>query len=237
MHERIKGARTGLSAILVWLLASPGMSWALELPAGPLENLKSEVFLKREGAQAELLAWAHTHAEPARDALYQHSRVAAEPEVRKRCLAVLRELVVDEYLKEGEGYLGIRTLDEFANIPGDPKPRSVIRVIQIIPDSAAQQAGLLLNDLIAALDDQVWYKTQVSLAFTGKIRQFKPNTRITLTVLREGKLLELRVTLGRRPLNADTLFFDPRQIDLESAEKAAKDGYFRRWLEGRKSRQ
>ena len=32
------------------------------------------------------------------------------------------------------------------------------------------------------------------------------------------------------------MFFDARQIDVEAAEQAAKEAYFRRWLEREKSR-
>ena len=174
--------------------------------------------------------------EAAMDELFRHSRVADDPEVRERCLAVLRELVNDEYLKDGEGYIGIRMLDEIANVPGDPKPRGVIRVIQVVPDSAAQQAGLQLNDLIAGVGDQIWHEGAVSPLFSEKIRQLKPNTKIMLKVLRDGNLMDIEVKLGRRPLIADTLFLDERQVDLEAAERAAKDAYFRRWLERKKSR-
>ena len=52
--------------------------------------------------------------------------MADDPEVRERCLAILRDLVNDEYLKDGEGYIGIRMQDEMATaVPGDVKPRGV----------------------------------------------------------------------------------------------------------------
>jgi hypothetical protein len=221
---------------LALMMASNG-SWSLELPAGLLANLKSEEFRQRESAQADLLAWARQQPEAAMDVLFQHSRVADDPEVRERCLDVLRGLVNDEYLKDGEGFIGIRMQDEFANIPGEPKLRGVIRVIQVIPDSAAQQAGLQLNDLIAGLGGQDWPEGPVLLSFSDKIRQFKPNAKVTLKVLRDGKLLDIEVKLGRRPPTADNLlFFDGRQVDPAAAEKEAKEAYFRRWLERRKLR-
>jgi hypothetical protein len=170
------------------------------------------------------------------DELFRHSRVADDPEVRERCLDVLRELVNDEYLKDGEGFIGIQMLDELANIPGDPKPRGVIRVTLVVADSAAQRAGLQVNDLIAGMGDLVWHERAASLLFREQIRQLKPNTKVTLKVLRNGKLMDLEVTLGKRPLMADFLLFDPRQVDPEAAERVAREGYFRRWLERRKSR-
>jgi hypothetical protein len=235
MHERIQRDWVAISAAMLWLWAASVVACAIELPAELLLNLKAEAFSKRESAQGDLLRWASGQGVPALDALYRHSREAEDPEVRERCLAVLRELVIQEYLQRGEGYLGIRMMDEFADIPGDPQRRSVIRVIQVVPDSAAQQAGLQANDLIVALGEEVWHKGAASKVFTEKIRQLKPKARITLQVMREGKLMAMDLTLGRRPVMADPMLFDPRPEDLEAAENMAKDAYFRRWLQRRKS--
>jgi C-terminal processing protease CtpA/Prc len=99
--------------------------------------------------------------------LYRQSRVADDPEVRERCLGVLRELVNDEYLSEGEGYIGIRMRDEVAAaVPGDANPRNAIRVMQVVPDSAAERAGLLVDDLIVGLNDLVWRDGPASMPQT-----------------------------------------------------------------------
>lgn len=170
------------------------------------------------------------------DALFRVSRSHVDPEVRERCLAVLHELVNDEYLKEGEGFLGIRMQDEKALVPGEQAARSVLRVTQVLPDSAAQQAGVQPNDLIAGLDDKVWHDEAALMPFMNHVRQFKPGNRVTLRILRNGKMMDLPVKLGRRPLAADNPFLQQRQEDLEAAERAAKEAYFRRWLERRKAR-
>jgi len=219
----------------ITLLGVSHAAWAMALPTEPLLRLTSEEFHNRERGQADLLAWAREHREPAMDALFRHSREAADPEVRERCLAVLRELVNDAYLKEGEGYLGIRMQDEIANLPGDTKPRAVIRVIQVVADTAAQNAGIQPNDLIAGLGGLDWPERGASQLFMGKIRQLKPNSKVTLQVSRNGKRLDIQVTLGRRPFIADPLLFDERPVDLEAAERAAKETYFRHWLEHKMS--
>jgi predicted metalloprotease with PDZ domain len=223
-----------LAALIWWMPAT--RSWALDVPAKSLSALLSDEFRIRETAQAELLAWARQQPEQAMDALFRVSRTHDDPEVRERCLAVLRELVNDEYLKEGEGFLGIRMQDEKALVPGEQKPRSVIRVIQVVPDSAALQAGVQLNDLITGLDDNVWQDEAALLPFMNHIRQLKPGNRVKLRILRNGKMIDLPVKLGRRPLLADNPFLDQRQRDVDAAERAAKEAYFRRWLERRKAR-
>jgi hypothetical protein len=68
------------------------------------------------------------------------------------------------------------------------------------------------------------------------IRQLKPGNRVLLKILRNGEMMDLPVKLGRRPLLADNPFLDQRQVDVEAAERAAKESYFRRWLERRKAR-
>jgi hypothetical protein len=235
MHRSIAFMVAWLSAFLIWWM--PAMrTWGLDLPVGPLSALQSDEFRIRETAQTEILAWARQRPEHAMDLLFRVSRTHEDPEVRQRCLAVLRELVIDDYLKEGEGFLGVRMQDEKALVQGEAKPRSVIRVIQVVADSAAQQAGVKLNDLIAGLDDKVWHDEAALLPFMNHVRQLKPGHRVKLKILRDGEMIDLEVKLGRRPLGADNPFLDPRQADLEAAEKAAKEAYFRRWLERRKAK-
>lgn len=208
-----------------------------DLPATALAEMRSDEFQVREQAQAGLLAWARQRPEPAKEALYLAARGHADPEVRERCLAVLRDLVTDDYLKEGEGYIGIRMQDETALVPGENKPRSVIRVVDVVEGSAALKAGVKANDLICGLNDMAWRDEAASTPFSTRIRKLKPGSRVTLKLLRDGEVMHLRVTLGRRPLIADNPFLDQRQVDLEAAEQAAREAYFRRWLDLRKSRQ
>lgn len=209
---------------------------ALELPSEPFARLRSEEFKIRENAQVELLAWARGQGAAAVDELFRLSRTSDDPEIRNRCMGILRELVNDEYLRDGEGYIGIQMQEELANVPDDPKPRGVIRVMMIMPDSPGHRAGLRIGDLIAGIGDKVWREEAVLFSFRECVRQFKPETKILLKVLRNGELIDVEVTLGRRPPMADNPFFGGTQEDLAAAEEAAKEAYFRRWLDRRKAR-
>jgi hypothetical protein len=224
-------------AVISLGLACGSVCRAVEFPAKPLEDFKSEDFRTRETAQASLLEWSRKNPGIAMERLFVLSQSADDPEVRERCLAVLRELIGDEYLKEGEGYIGIRMQDETATIPGDPKPRSAIRILQVVQDSPAHFAGLKVNDLIAGLDDLVWRDGAASQFFMQTVREFKPASHITLSILRDGKLMDVKVKLARRPLFADNPFLDESEVDIEAAEKAAKEAYFRRWMDARKARE
>lgn len=207
-----------------------GHAEGVELPATALTNLRSQEFRERETAQVELLIWGRGQPGPAMTELLKQSQTADDPEVRERCLAVLRDLVTDEYLKEGEGYIGIVLRDEIAEVPGEPKPRGGIRVTQVQPDSPAEHAGIRLNDLIVGINGEVWHET----LFRANVRMMKPNMKVDLKILRDGGLLDLKVTLGRRPLIADTPFFPGQTVDPDAIERAAKEAYFRRWLSQRK---
>lgn len=197
-----------------------------ELPAQAYERLGSMQFKEREAAQADLLTWGRSHPDAAMTELLRHSRAAPDPEVRKRCWDTLRELVMDQYLKEGEGYLGIGLQTEMVEVPGEVKARSAIRVLRVQPDTPAAKAGLRENDLIVSVNEEMWPDP----IFREKIRTMKPDTRLSFSILREGKLMPLKVTLGRRPLIADAPFFNGQPFDPEPAERAAKEAYFRRWL-------
>ena len=229
----MKGAISRFSVVVSVALAWSGIGFSVELPVKPFANLGSEDFRKREVAQADLVAWARNHRNVAIDELFRQSREAEDPEVRERCLDVLRELANDEYLKEGDGYVGIQMGDEITVVPGDAKPRGGIRVMAVVPDSAAERAGLRLNDLIVGLNDLVWREGSMSLQFSEKIRKLKPNAKIVLKVLRNGELIDLDVILGRRP---DDRFLKQWPMDLGAAERAAKEANFRQLLEQRKSR-
>lgn len=220
---------------LAWMFGLISTTCAIEIPSVPLSELGAESYAVRESAEMALLDWARGQdADAVRSEFYRQSQGATDPEVRARCLSVLKELVSDDYLKEGEGYIGIRMQDEFANFPGDAKPRAVIRVTQVVPDSAAAKAGLLLNDLIGELNGMIWREQPISIPFGERVRLHKPGEKVNLVVLREGKVVDVIVTLGRRPLIADAFFFSEEDVDVEAMEKKAKDAFFRRWLENKK---
>ena len=228
-------------AVLTWPVLAP----AIELPPAVMEGLKSEEFAEREQAQAELLAWTRQRPDDAPEALYQQSRTAAEPEQRQRCFGVLRELVTDEYLRNGVGYVGFRMNPntEAVKVPGEDQPRFAVRVLQVEPDTPGQKAGLLGGDLLLGVDDIVWQKEDTSLVVSDRIKSFKAGTKVTLKLFREGKVVELPLALGRRPAAADLLQFQfglgGLQIGPEAiaaADRAAKEEYFRHWLAARKAR-
>ena len=212
------------------LVILPDLVGAVELPVRPLSNLGSRQFHEREVAQSELLQWARTHPESTTGEFLRQSREADDPEVRLRCHQILRVLVMDEY--EGEGYMGIGLQDEISTVPGELKPRGLIRVTMVQEGTPAERAGIRNGDLIAGVDGNLWPEE----LFRQKILMMRPNTKINLRIVRGGELVTLQLKLGRRPLSVGNGFFNGPNVDPEAAERAAKEAYFRRWLDQRKLR-
>jgi len=215
-------------------MAGLGTAVAIELPAPLVQGLGSQEFRERQQAESEMLDWARQRPEAAMVELLRQSRVADDPEVRSRCLSVLRDLVMDEYLNDGAGYLGITMQNEVAKIPGQAKPFSVIRVTQVVFESAAQKADLRLNDVIVSLEGEFWPEGLATTPFAEVIRLKKPKSKVTLEVLRDDQLIELEVILGKRPPSLNQLLFNGERVDAEAAERADKEAYFRLWLSQRK---
>ena len=241
---RSKGSNNSRLIAVVATVAMLVSTRADELPAAMLEGLKAEQFAAREQAQAELLAWTRQRPEASMEELFRQSRTAGDPELRQRCFSVLRELVSDEFLRNGVGYLGIRMNPntEIVNVPGEAKPWFAIRVLQVEPGTPAQKSGLLVGDLLVGVDDKVWLQEHTSEFVSSTIKSLKAGTRVSIKLFRDGKIVDVPVELARRPAAADLLqlqFGMGLQISPEAAaaaDRAAKEDNFQRWLAERKSR-
>lgn len=75
------------------------------------------------------------------------------------------------------------------------KPATALRVTAVQPDTAADLAGLKAGDVLTHLDDQLLITPrQLSVL----IQNHKPGDKITLKLLRDGKALSIKATLGER---------------------------------------
>lgn len=223
-------------------LSAEQLSEKLTPPSASLERLRSEDYRTRENAQNELFEWAKHQGEGAIQALLELSSVADDPETGSRCLQVLRELAMQDFGSEGKGYIGIQMQDVPVNVPGDPQPRAGIRIGQIMEDSAAQEAGLLVGDVIigmgnGVLGDEIWRELPLIEKFGNEIQSLKPKSKVNFKILRGDKVLDIVVELRRRP-PIPSLFsqLDEPDWDLDALNKAEQDAYFRNWLRAKKFR-
>lgn len=219
-----------LSWLAIPVIVSLSYLQAAEIPREIISRLNADAFRERENAQSELLAWGRAMPQARVTHILQAADDHPDPEIRERCLAVLHDIAVDEYLRDGEGFIGIRMGDEMAEVQRGKGLLAVMRVIEILKDSAAEKAGLQVNDLIYKLDGKEWVNGAASPDFMQTIRRLKPGDEVKLGLMRDGKLRELRVELGRRPAGAD-IQRGFSLLDPEEMEMKARDAYFEHWLE------
>jgi hypothetical protein len=190
------------------------------------QELGSEEFVIREGAQAELSAWAAKHPQLAAPIILRLFQEDDDPEVRKRALKILEELGNIDYLSEGQGYLGILMQEEPLDAAQGGEVRFGIRVLNVMNGSPAEQAGLKMGDLIFSLDGIIWNEGGASIKFSNAVAAKKPLVDVTLMVQRDhADPIGINVKLGKRPtpdLRAGG--------DLGLLEQEAKKRHFQQWL-------
>jgi 2-alkenal reductase len=66
----------------------------------------------------------------------------------------------------------------------------------VVADSPAARAGVLEGDLITAINEQ---RIDASHSLDDRLSQYRPDDMLTLSVMRDGQTLAIRMTLGTRP--------------------------------------
>ena len=140
------------NSCIAFLALSLVVSHAGEVSEALLRALSSEEFKQREQAQSELQEFALQGGQENLLELLDHSKNSGDPEVRKRCLSVLRAVSLRDYLRQGKGFLGILMREEQLQLAAEEKVRTCVRVSQIVADSPAEEFGLQIGDLITAVD-------------------------------------------------------------------------------------
>ena len=99
-----------------------------------------------------------------------------------------------------QAFLGVNTTDVAAEAPAvraefDVTVDEGAFVQSIVPDSAADQAGLEPGDVITAVNGQ---ETPDSASVGAIVRELRPGDEVTISVLRAGEPVEVTATLGQR---------------------------------------
>ncbi|MCO6523452.1 MAG: outer membrane-stress sensor serine endopeptidase DegS [Candidatus Schmidhempelia sp.] len=104
--------------------------------------------------------------------------------------------IMQKLIQDGQiirGYAGIDGL-EFAPVQNSQQLPRVLGILVTNIDGPAEQAGVLPNDILVSVD----HKPVKSIIETmDQITEIKPNTIIPITVIRQGKTIELKLTVGR----------------------------------------
>jgi serine protease Do len=111
--------------------------------------------------------------------------------------------IKDQLIKTGKvvrGFLGVslnrREVDkDMAESFGLKKPAGVL-VAEIVKDSPAEEAGIKEGDIILKLDGR---EVEDNSSFRNKMALMAPGVKIVLTVFRDGKAREIKVTVAAFP--------------------------------------
>jgi hypothetical protein len=209
------------------LLAVSSLMGKEPLPGDLLRGLASEDFSERENSQAELLEWSKKNLKSATSGLLKLSDSDEDPEVRKRCMVLLRELSEADYLSDGQGYIGIVMAEEMLEAGEEGIAPMGIRVLAVMPGTPAEKADLRVGDMIIALDDKGWKGIDAVTRFSRAIADKKPLVEVKLTVRRgEGEPFGVTLKLGKKPID------DLRAAggDLQRIQELARERHFKEWL-------
>jgi putative serine protease PepD len=108
--------------------------------------------------------------------------------------------VADQLVKTGKvqhAYLGVGLQDSSVAVDGAQREAAVLGSVN--PGTPSAQAGLKARDAVIAINGQ---RIDSSDSLVGSIRALTPGTKVTLTIVRDGKKLDVDVTLGVRPASA-----------------------------------
>lgn len=220
----------GLIGVL-WLPGSP--LGAFEIPGDLRGRLASDAFEEREEAQAELLRRLRPSGNESALSLLQYLPREKDPEVRSRCLAVLRDLVGEQYLQEdgAKGYLGVQMAEPGVELPEHEGPgRFGVIVTAVWKDTPAGRAGLQAGDIIVAINGVTWHAENASAGLQNLVASFKPGTEVVVRVLRGGDALEFTAVLARRSPTHDERRPPQGELDHEKIEREDREQFFQRWL-------
>ena len=97
------------------------------------------------------------------------------------------------------GLLGVKKIEDLTPINApffglDENTKGVL-IPNVIPDSAADKAGIKHNDVILEVDGK---PVQSALNLQTRISMLKPGTKVELTIWRDGKRKKINVELGKR---------------------------------------
>jgi hypothetical protein len=236
-------AVTALALVCSSAQAAKPAPRAAKPDAALISGLAAEDFATREKAEADLWQWAVANPKNAGKWLWELSLSDPDPEVRDRCLSLLRRQVLAERDSQGSGFIGISMQAERVTPPGGEE-QSAVRVIDLIPLSGAVNSGLKIGDLILKFEGEKLtgqvpngfqdQEEAVGNRLGASVRQRKPGETITLTVLRGDKQLDLKVVLGLHRPSLGNGMFDPSSF--EERMRREDDLYFDAWLEAKRSK-
>lgn len=217
----------GVGKILSIFVISFTIAFAEEVPREIVRGLESNRFIEREVAQKALLEWGESGEVARIRSIGALSRSFEKPELSHRASVVLRELSDRNYLAEGRsGFVGI-SMNEVQFIAENGKQNDyAVFVADVMESSPAEAAGLEVGDVIRALNGGGWKVPGAVEDFQEKIADMRPLTKVVLSVARGEEILNIKMVLGRRPVEDLNMV----RGNLALLDKQRKNEHFQLWL-------
>ena len=183
----------------------------------------------RERARVELMGLGRGDLDTLRQVIQKSGPPAAQQ------AAVLRDIVMHVYLagdeyepsRPGAGFLGVKLgIDRGGGItlPEDTavsvgESDSGVPIAEAMPGFCGFRY-LQAGDVVLGVDAQQWMRTPTSAELIDTVSHTPPGSKITLKVLRQGRVISIELTLSARPqVAADPtttkVFIDDRQDRAE----------------------
>ncbi len=109
----------------------------------------------------------------------------------------LTENIAGQLIDSGEvahAFLGTATIDGAVDLDGEQRLGAEVK--SVVAGGPSEHAGLQVGDVIVTLDGQEILGSQ---HLVGTVRTLKVDQRVTMQVVRDGKQIDLDVTLGTAP--------------------------------------
>ncbi|MBK1828556.1 PDZ domain-containing protein [Haloferula rosea] len=219
-------------------LAGPVLG-QVEPPVELVAGLSAESYPERVAAENALRQWAMEQGEAAWPWLLARSKGDPSPEVQERSLSVLKASVLRSLSDQRPGFVGITMAPTDVEL-GDEEGFG-IQIRMVSPDSPAEKAGLLPQDVVTELNGEGWDGLDAADSFAARVGKMAPGTRITLGILRAGEKQEVELELGARPWSAGE-YGEQRRMFMQRGgglmfvpndEETARDKAFQEWLDAR----
>jgi serine protease Do len=133
--------------------------------------------------------------------------------------SVMEQLVKDGKVRRGQLGVGIQRIDEGMKEQFGLKDTKGVFINQVRPGSAAEKAGLKRDDVIIAVNGERVEDTNI---LRNRIAGTLPGTEVTLTILRDGKEQQVKVTLDE--LQSENRSANPNQPGGQNPQNNSPGG-------------
>ena len=134
-----------------------------------------------------------------KDAMVWHMK---DTEDEKKIKIIKKHKMIDDPLliDEKAGFLGVQIQDLSEQLSDyfKVKDGSGVLVSEVVDDSPAKKAGLKAGDIITKVDDN---EIENAGDLTATIRDYEPESKVSVSVIRNGKNKKLEATLGEAEHN------------------------------------